>query len=46
MRRGDGYADLSYVFEAVAEMAPHLDASNVTALIRTAREAKTPLSLI
>lgn len=24
MRRGDGYADLSYVFQAVEEIAPHL----------------------
>jgi UDPglucose 6-dehydrogenase len=24
MRRGDGYADLSYVFKAVEELAPHL----------------------
>ncbi len=25
MRRGDGYADLSYVYKAVEEIAPHLD---------------------
>ena len=25
MRRGDGYADLTYIFEAVDEMAPHLN---------------------
>jgi UDPglucose 6-dehydrogenase len=31
MRRGDGYADLSYVFEAVEEVAPHLAASAVIA---------------
>ena len=31
MRRGDGYADLSYVFEAVGEMAAHLDGSSVIA---------------
>jgi len=24
MRRGDGHADLSYIFQAVADMAPHL----------------------
>ena len=24
IRRGDGYADLTFVFDAVAEMAPHL----------------------
>ena len=31
MRRGDGYADLTYVFEAVDEMAPHLNGSTVIA---------------
>ena len=31
MRRGDGYADLTYVFEAVAEMAPHLNGSTIIA---------------
>jgi len=25
IRRGDGYADLSHVFEAVEELAPHVD---------------------
>lgn len=29
MRRGDGYADLSYVFTAVEEMAPHLSGFTV-----------------
>ncbi|MGB9351793.1 MAG: UDP-glucose/GDP-mannose dehydrogenase family protein [Pseudolabrys sp.] len=29
IRRGDGYADLSYVFEAVAELAPHIAPSTV-----------------
>lgn len=29
MRRGDGYADLSYIFSAVDEIAPHLDAFTV-----------------
>ena len=29
MRRGDGYADLSYVFSAVDELAPHLDGFTV-----------------
>src|SRR5579883_2816165 len=24
MRRGDGYADLSYVYQAIEEIAPHL----------------------
>ena len=31
MRRGDGYADLTYVFEAVNELAPHLNDSTVIA---------------
>ena len=31
MRRGDGYADLSYIFEAVSEMAPHLEGTMVIA---------------
>jgi UDPglucose 6-dehydrogenase len=31
MRRGDGYADLTYVFEAVDEMAPHLNSSTIIA---------------
>ena len=31
MRRGDGYADLTYIFEAVHEMAPHLSGSTVIA---------------
>ena len=31
MRRGDGYADLTYIFEAVDEMAPHLNGSTVIA---------------
>jgi UDPglucose 6-dehydrogenase len=29
MRRGDGYADLSYVFAAVEQIAPHLDGFTV-----------------
>lgn len=29
MRRGDGHADLSYVFQAVADIAPHLDGFTV-----------------
>ena len=28
IRRGDGYADLTYIFEAVDEMAPHLNGSS------------------
>ena len=31
MRHGDGYADLTYIFEAVDEMAPHLNVSTVIA---------------
>ena len=31
MRRGDGYADLTYIFAAVEEMAPHLKAGTVIA---------------
>ncbi len=29
MRRGDGHADLSYIFDAVAELAPHLNGFTV-----------------
>ncbi|HXG79484.1 MAG TPA: UDP-glucose/GDP-mannose dehydrogenase family protein [Methyloceanibacter sp.] len=48
MRRGDGYADLSYVFEAVAEMAPYLDAATLIATkstvpVGTSREIKRQL---
>lgn len=43
MRRGDGYADLSYVYEAVAELAPHLSGFTVittksTVPVGTSRE--------
>jgi len=31
MRRGDGYADLSYIFEAVEEMAPYLNLGTIIA---------------
>ena len=31
MRRGDGFADLSYIYKAVAEIAPHLSGSTVIA---------------
>jgi UDPglucose 6-dehydrogenase len=30
MRRGDGYADLTYIFEAVDEMAPHLNVRTIS----------------
>jgi UDPglucose 6-dehydrogenase len=48
MRRGDGYADLSYVFEAVEEMAPHLGgkaiiATKSTVPVGTSREIKRRL---
>ncbi len=43
MRRGDGYADLSYVFEAVEALTPHLDGFTVvttksTVPVGTSRE--------
>ncbi len=43
MRRGDGYADLSYVYRAVEEMTPHLDGFTVvttksTVPVGTSRE--------
>ncbi len=43
MRRGDGHADLSYVFAAVAELAPHLSGFTVittksTVPVGTSRE--------
>jgi UDPglucose 6-dehydrogenase len=43
MRRGDGYADLSYVYAAVEEMAPHLSGFTVvttksTVPVGTSRE--------
>jgi UDPglucose 6-dehydrogenase len=48
MRRGDGYADLTYIFEAVGEMAPHLDvrtiiATKSTVPVGTSREIKRQL---
>lgn len=43
MRRGDGYADLSYIYDAVAELTPHLDGFTVittksTVPVGTSRE--------
>ena len=43
MRRGDGHADLSYVFSAVADMAPHMNGFKVittksTVPVGTSRE--------
>jgi UDPglucose 6-dehydrogenase len=48
MRRGDGYADLTYIFEAVDEVAPHLTGSTVIATkstvpVGTSREIKRQL---
>ena len=48
MRRGDGYADLTYIFEAVDEMAPHLSGSTIVATkstvpVGTSREIKRRL---
>jgi len=48
MRRGDGYADLTYVFEAVTELAPHVDVSTIIATkstvpVGTSREIKRQL---
>lgn len=48
IRRGDGYADLTYVFEAVEELAPHLDTGVVvttksTVPVGTSREIERRL---
>jgi UDPglucose 6-dehydrogenase len=48
MRRGDGYADLRYVYQAVAEMAPHLSDFTVvttksTVPVGTSREIERRL---
>lgn len=48
MRRGDGYADLSYIHGAVAEIAPHLTgfttiATKSTAPVGTSREIERRL---
>ena len=48
MRRGDGYADLSYVFAAVEELAPHLNGFTVittksTVPVSTSREIEKRL---
>jgi UDPglucose 6-dehydrogenase len=45
MRRGDGYADLSFIFEAVQELAPHIRNSTIIATkstvpVGTSREVK------
>ena len=51
MRRGDGYADLSYVFTAVEELAPHLDGFTVittksTVPVGTSREIEARLKAL
>jgi UDPglucose 6-dehydrogenase len=48
MRRGDGYADLSYVYAAVDEVAPHIDGFTVittksTVPVGTSREIERRL---
>ena len=48
MRRGDGHADLSYIFSAVEEIAPHLQAFTVittksTVPVGTSREIELKL---
>jgi UDPglucose 6-dehydrogenase len=51
MRRGDGYADLSYVFDAVREIAPHLAdgavvATKSTVPVGTSREIERRLAVV
>lgn len=51
MRRGDGYADLSYVFTAVEELAPHLEGFTVittksTVPVGTSREIEARLKAL
>jgi UDPglucose 6-dehydrogenase len=48
MRRGDGYADLSYIFQAVGELAPHLSENSIIATkstvpVGTSREIERQL---
>jgi len=48
IRRGDGYADLSYIYEAVEQLAPHLDGFTVittksTVPVGTSREIELRL---
>src|SRR5262245_18764263 len=48
MRRGNGYADLSYIYDAISEIAPHLDSTAVVATkstvpVGTSREIKRRL---
>ena len=51
MRRGDGHADLSFVFQAVEEMAPYLDgytviATKSTVPVGTSREIEKRLKIL
>ena len=51
MRRGDGHADLSFVFQAVEELAPHLKgftviATKSTVPVGTSREIESRLKLL
>ena len=51
MRRGDGYADLSYVYAAVDEIAPHIDGFKVittksTVPVGTSREIERRLKAL
>ena len=51
MRRGDGHADLSFVFQAVEELAPHLKdftviATKSTVPVGTSREIERRLRLL
>jgi UDPglucose 6-dehydrogenase len=51
MRRGDGHADLSFVFRAVEELAPHLKgftviATKSTVAVGTSREIERRLRLL
>jgi len=51
IRRGDGYADLSYVFEAVEELAPHMESNVVittksTVPVGTSREIERRLKAL
>lgn len=51
IRRGDGYADLTYVFEAVEELAPHAESGVVittksTVPVGTSREIERRLKIL
>ena len=51
IRRGDGYADLTYVFEAVEELAPHAESGVVittksTVPVGTSREIERRLRIL